>query len=416
MKVNPDAERLENQLEALAAIRNPGLPGFTRRAFTGEYKRGRRWLLDTMQAAGLTVRMDRTANVIGTLRGIEPALAPIMVGSHTDTVLGAGRYDGMLGVLSGVEAARALQAAGIRLRHTLKIVDFLSEEPSEFGISTIGSRGMAGDLSEADLALRDKAGRTLREAIASMLDTAFEGENGPACAPSLYMELHIEQGPVLEQSHCSLGVVTGIVGIRRCRVTLEGVQNHAGTTPMNARHDALAGACALILELESACQKSNGSAVGTVGKLFVEPNASNVIPGRCTFEMDVRSLKTSVMENLLRRFRARAEQLCGGRGLRFTFELISRSNPLEVGAPLQRALEAICKTVASTMRIVSGGGHDGNHIGALAPVVMLFVPSEGGKSHCPEEHTAPSDVAAGLKALTNSILLFDGMMDKTVQK
>lgn len=406
----PDADRLAEDLEALSQIVDRTKAGWTRRSFTEWYDRGRDWLKERMREAGLEVRVDAASNLIGTLRGTDPELPAVMIGSHTDTVNGGGRFDGIIGVLAGIEIARMLQEAGIRLRHTLEIVDFTAEEPSEFGISTVGSRGMVGNLPEEMLARTDPAGRTLREAVTAL------GGNPEKIAQNtrksgqlaLYLELHIEQGPVLEQTGKTLGVVTGIVGIHRYRVTIAGQSNHAGTTPMNMRFDALAGFCEIGLEFERLCrQKYPSDVVGTIGKITNDPNASNVIPGRVEFDMEVRSLNMSLAQAIYEAFEREAVRIADSRDLTVTLEPLSKSEAIEVSPEVQQLLQEACSEVAPATRLPSGAGHDANQLASIAPIGMLFVPSRRGISHNPEEWTDLVHFVAGVEALARAVVLFD---------
>lgn len=413
MQVSPlyvNAERLRTHILKLAEFVDSTQAGWTRRPFTSFYTAARSWFMSEMEACGLEVSIDAGSNVIGRLVGSDPTLPSIMIGSHLDTVTGGGRFDGIVGVMAGLEIAYRLQETGRKLKHTLEIVDFTAEEPSEFGVSTIGSRAMVNHLTEEMLELRDPSGRKLSEAIQ-------RAGGSPGLIPSqarvkgqiaLYLELHIEQGPILEQNNMKLGVVTGIVGIQRYRVILEGKPNHAGTTPMSYRQDALTGASELILLLETICSAFEGEAlVGTVGKCNVEPNASNVIPGKVIFDLEVRSLEVHVMEQAITCFRQAAEKIAERRGLQLHIENLSKSAPIAVEpAHLQMIYES-CSSIASTQWISSGAGHDANQLAAITSIAMIFVPSKEGRSHCPEEWTSNEDIALGVEALGRAMLLFD---------
>ena len=402
--------RIKRDIETLATLVDKSKPGWTRRPFTVWYQQGRRWLQEQMEGCGMAARVDAASNLIGRMEGSDPALPPILIGSHTDTVTGGGRFDGIIGVLAGLEVARRLQESGTVLRHPLEVVDFTAEEPSEFGISTIGSRGMVDNLSPEMLSRTDANGLVLRDAIE--LAGGVSGMIGKQARRSgdvaLYLELHIEQGPVLEQTEHDLGVVTGIVGIHRDRVRVEGKPNHAGTTPMHLRADALTGAAEMMLALEVICREPHAEGlVGTVGKCHVEPNASNVIPGAVTFEMEVRSLSTDVLEGVRARFQERAARIAEERGLAVAFDSLSKSEAIHVTEEVQAVIEAACRETGRTMRLPSGAGHDGNQLARIAPIGMIFVPSRDGRSHCPEEWTDYEAVELGVQALMRSVLAFD---------
>ncbi|MBJ6359918.1 Zn-dependent hydrolase [Paenibacillus sp. GCM10012307] len=412
--VTANQERITGDVQQLAGYTNPDKPGWTRRPFTSWYAEGRAWLARQMEEAGMTVRLDAASNLIGTVAGSEPGLKPILVGSHTDTVTGGGRFDGIIGVIAGLELVRVLRESGIQLRHPLEIVDFTAEEPSEFGISTIGSRGMVNNLSESSLERQDPNGLVLRDALrqAGGQPERIAEEARQERDVALYLELHIEQGPLLEQTGNKLGVVTGIVGIHRYRVVVEGHPNHAGTTPMHLRADALTGAAQLVLELEAlAGQAYAEPVVGTVGRLHVEPNASNVIPGRVVFDLEIRSLSVEILEELFVHYRDRALQIAAERGLTVSFDSLSKSEPVRVPDEVAAGILEACSQTASAIEMPSGAGHDGNQLSRIAPIGMIFVPSRDGRSHCPEEWTDEEDVALGATALIRSVLYFDEHLD-----
>jgi len=409
VRLVPSMSRMMSDIEQLSTLTDKAKPGWTRRPFTKPYDDGRAWLTEKMQEAGLTVSIDAASNLIGSLPGSDLSLAPIMIGSHTDTVTGGGRFDGIIGVLAGIEIARLLQESGKQLRHPLQIVDFTAEEPSEFGISTIGSRGMVGNLSEAMLELRDETGLKLSDAInrqggntALLVDEAKRPGD-----VALYLELHIEQGPVLEQSRHQLGAVLGIVGIHRYRITIKGAPNHAGTTPMTLRNDALAGFCEIGLAFERHCNVHANEAVGTIGKVTNEPNASNVVPGFVRFELEIRSLDRTAADAVYTAFAAESTQIAARRGLRLSLELLSKSDAVIVKKPVLEGVLAACASVAPAIHLASGAGHDANQLARIAPIGMIFVPSKDGRSHCPEEWTSDLDIAAGTQALAEALVLFD---------
>ena len=285
----PNVERLESDINTLASYTDPDQP-WTRRPFTKLFQEGRDWLSREMEAAGLTVELDASGNVVGRRPGTED-LPPILIGSHTDTVSGGGRFDGAIGVIAGLEIARCLKELDIQLRHPLEIVDFLGEEPTDFGVSTVGSRGMTNNLAPEMLAKTDETGQTLER-------SPDELGGRPADIPAevrkpgdiaAYLEIHIEQGPVLEQKGIPLAAVTGIAGIRRFFVVVSGEINHAGTTPMALRKDGLVAAAQFVVDAEKIIRQEE-NAVGTVGYLSVSPNMANVVPGRVELIVEMRSI------------------------------------------------------------------------------------------------------------------------------
>lgn len=412
--IKPNIGRLKNDIEKISTFIDKSKLGHTRRGFTKEYKEARVWLREKMEESGLETSIDAAANIIGKLKGSDKNLKPIIIGSHTDTVENGGMYDGTIGVLGGVEVVRTLKEEGITLRHPLEIVDFTSEEPSEFGLSTIGSKGMIGELSEEMLQRKDSLGRVLCDAIDDLGGNCSEikkraRKKGDA---ALYLELHNELGPVLDNKKIPLGVVTGIVGIHRYKVLVEGESNHAGTTPMNMRYDALAFASELILKLQGLCREKNSDdVVGTVGKLSVEPNASNVIPGKCEFEFEIRALQNEVIDELANKFIEEAKELSRERNIKIKFDNISKSSSVIIDENIKKVLKENCDKVAKTVYLPSGAGHDANHIYEIAPVGMIFVPSKDGRSHCPEEYTSYEEIELGVEALINSLLDFDKSLD-----
>ncbi|OKL35288.1 Zn-dependent hydrolase [Domibacillus mangrovi] len=411
-------ERLKQDILTLAEMINEEVEGYTRRPFTKWYEQSREWLADEMKKCGLDVQIDAASNLIGKLEGKNKDLRPIMIGSHTDTVTGGGRFDGIIGVLAGIEIARQLKEKKIELEHPLWVVDFTAEEPSEFGISTIGSRGMVDNLSDEMLQREDPNGLKLYEGI-QMAGGRPEDISHKALKQgdvALYLELHIEQGPVLEQTNHDIGVVTGIVGIQRYQIVVNGQPNHAGTTPMNMRFDALTGASELVLAVEKiANQPYEEQVVGTVGRLFNEPNGSNVVPGKVVFDVELRSLSTKVIEQMVEQISAEVEKVVAKRNLSISVDKLSESDPIIVSEEVCQGIEASAKVVGSTLKLPSGAGHDANQLARIAPIGMIFVPSKDGKSHCPEEWTDYEQVAKGVQALGNALVHFDKNLIKIKQ-
>ncbi len=406
-----DEERLFSQLMELAEVREPEQPGWTRRTFSEPYRRSRQLVRELMEEAGLGVQVDVAGNLLGRLPGAQAGLPQIAIGSHTDTVAGGGRFDGMAGVLGAIELVRVLRAAGQGLRHPLLVVDFLGEEPNRFGLSCLGSRAVSGAL-EPHLGLRDGAGETLGEALSAF--GARPRELGSALwEPDRllgYLELHIEQGRRLEEAGVPLGVVTAICGVERAEVRLTGRADHAGTTPMGRRRDALAGAAELVLGLERLAAEAPGGVpgVGTVGRLEVLPGASNVVPGWSRLWAELRSPEPSWLERAAAGLEAEARRVGAERELEVELEWISREAPVRCHEGLRRLLrDAISELGQSQLELESWAGHDAALVARLCPAAMLFVPSRGGRSHCPEEWTEPAQVALGVEALLAAVLALD---------
>jgi N-carbamoyl-L-amino-acid hydrolase len=405
------SERLAADLAAMASFTDPEQPGATRRPFTEPYRRARRWLGQQMEAAGLAVRLDATGNLVGR-RGVGPGqkpLPPIVIGSHTDTVLGGGRFDGVIGVLGGLELVRCLQELGIELRHPLELVDFLAEEPTEFGISTVGSRGMVGALKPEYLRQRDRQGRTLAEAILDLggRPDQIAAEVRRPGSVAAYLEMHIEQGPVLDAQGIPLAAVTGIAGIRRYEVVVEGQASHAGTTPMALRRDALVAASRFVTEIERLF-RAEECAVGTVGYLAISPNMPNVVPGRAELVVEMRSIDPQVIDRLARQVEHLAAVLSAEREIPITAGLLTDAAPVRADPRLLEITTQACRqTARDSLVLPSGAGHDGMQIATIAPIGMIFVPSRQGRSHCPEEWTEIRDIALGVQALLRAVLRVD---------
>jgi beta-ureidopropionase / N-carbamoyl-L-amino-acid hydrolase len=402
-----NSARIQADLEALAEFRDHDQPGWTRRVFSQPYIRSREWVAARMKDAGLRVERDTAGNLIGTLDG--PGGGPVLAaGSHTDTVSGGGRFDGPLGVLGAIEVARCIGESGRRLKHDLRVIDFLGEEPNDFGISCVGSRAIAGRLTAEHLALREPDGRTMTDALAACGGVpSLIGEAAWAAGDvKAFVELHIEQGPVLEQSGIPIGVVSGIAGIERIQVTFTGQADHAGTTPMASRHDALCAAADAILAIERLA--SDGGGVGTAGRIESLPGALNVVPGHAGLWAEFRHTSAQWLETTRRRFDETAIAAGARRGVDVAVKTLSRTEPVVASEEVRAAMaEALLQIGLESLSLPSGAGHDTVQMARLGPAGMLFVPSAGGRSHCPEEWTAPEHLEAGVNALLTTLLVLD---------
>jgi beta-ureidopropionase / N-carbamoyl-L-amino-acid hydrolase len=404
----PRLDRYLADWTALSAFTDATEPGWTRRAFTPPYLRARGWLAERMADAGLQAGIDAGGNLVGRRPGRLPDARPLVLGSHTDTVAGGGRFDGILGVLAAIEVARALQEAGLGLRHPLEVIDFLGEEPNDFGLSMVGSRTLAGTLDPADLDRQDLSGRSLADAIDSAGGDPgrLAGVRREPGSVACYLELHIEQGRRLEQAGCPLGVVTAITGVTRYRVELQGRADHAGGTPVAERCDALAGAAQVISAMERLW--IDGAGVGTVGRLTVSPNSINVVPETVMMWTDMRSLDGALLDTRREQFAAEVADVAGPRGLRAAVDLLSREEPVPADpAVLSVLTEVADRTGRPYLRLPSYAGHDANQLAKIAPIGMLFAPSRDGRSHCPEEWTDPDDIAVCLGAFTAAVIRLD---------
>jgi len=398
-------ERVQADLDALAEFREPDQGVWTRRVFSDAYLRSREWLAERMREAGLEVSRDAAGNLIGVLPGPSPAL---VTGSHTDTVADGGRFDGPLGVLAAIEVARCVREGRLALRHELRAVDFLGEEPNEFGMSCVGSRAIAGNLTREHLALHDASGRTLADAIATAGGdpSHIEKATWPTSDVRAFVELHIEQGPVLEGAGVSIGIVSGIAGIERLQLTFEGEAGHAGTTPMGARHDALAAAAEAVLAIERLASRGDG--VGTVGRIDAKPGALNVIPGHVDVWAELRHTSKEWLDESRRELEHDVDVIGKRRGVKATVTALSRTDPVLCSDEVRAAMcEALDQLQLESRVLPSGAGHDTVQMAYLGPVGMLFVPSVGGRSHCPEELTLPEHLEAGTAALLATLLVLD---------
>lgn len=411
-----DSGRLWERIETLGRITDPDRP-YTRRSFTQLHADGRDWLRERFAEAGLSIRLDAAANMAGLRPGTQPGLAPILIGSHSDSVPDGGRFDGMAGVLSALEVAQTLADKGIELRHPLEVIDFLAEEPSVFGMSCVGSRLMGGRIGREHLGVTSPDGETLADAIRRMggdPDRLAEAVRGPGSIAA-YAEVHIEQGPVLEATPGSVGIVTAIVGITRFAVTFEGRADHAGNTPMDRRCDALAAAARFVVHVEEAARDLNSGDpyfVATVGQLNVLPNATNVVPGRVDLGIEFRSDSDAARESFERDILAFLDAL-GSRGdLRVSATKVSDAAPAICSDIVQGAIRNACGKLGRTaIELPSGAGHDSMHLVDAGPIGMIFIPCREGRSHCPEEWVEPADLAAGAEVLYEAVLELDARLD-----
>lgn len=410
-----DPERIADVIDGLARLTEPGRP-FTRRAFSAQFPAGRDFLVERFRAAGLETRIDAAGNLIARRPGRKPGLGTIMLGSHSDTVPDGGRYDGVAGVAVALEVAQALADRGMALDHDLEVVDFLAEEVSIFGVSCIGSRGMAGVLPE-DWLGRASNGLTLEQGIR---DAGGEPARMPAEARrdiAAFLELHIEQGPVLETEKLDIGVVTAIAGITRIEIVVEGRADHAGTTPMGTRADALVAAARLVTGVEALAKslsEGRGHFTATVGEFSIEPNAANVVPSRARLLIDARAEHRTAMDVFVASIEQMAEQVARETGTVVAPpRRISDNMPTPSDALLLDVLDAACEVAgASHRRMASGAGHDTAFMAKVTRAAMIFVPCLGGRSHTPEEFADTCDIALGAAVLFNAVIHLDKTLNQ----
>jgi N-carbamoyl-L-amino-acid hydrolase len=407
-----DADRLWADVMALADITDPARP-YTRRSFTALFLEGRAWLAQRFAEAGLTTGVDAAGNLIGRIEGNNPALGVIAIGSHSDTVPSGGRFDGMAGVATGLEIVRALRDSGTRLEHTIEIIDFLAEEPSEYGLSCVGSRGMTGSLDEKMLELTEPAGEMLRDALRRVGGDPDRLDRAKRDDIRAFLELHIEQGIVLESRALDVSVVTSIVGIRRIEIVFQGETDHAGTTPMNLRHDALIAAADTVVSVRRIAEQLAAEGpdyfVATVGILTVDPSASNIVPGRCRLVIDARTADPALTARFVDTIDCEsAAHAAGARVTRASFQTLSDGAPVACDSNLRAALRQGAHDLGlGEMDLPSGAGHDAAFMSRICPSAMVFVPCRKGKSHAPEEWADREAIAAGAAVIYQAVKALD---------
>jgi N-carbamoyl-L-amino-acid hydrolase len=409
-RLEPNLERIHRDIIKMSDFTLPEESGYTRISFSLMDKQARKHIALLMEdEAKLTIRIDPAGNLIGRREGRnqEPA---ILVGSHIDTVRGGGRFDGIAGVIAGIEVGRRFEEEGIRTIHPLEVAVFLAEEPSPFGISTIGSRGMVGKLSpDLLLSLRDDEGRTLGRAIREMGGDPERITEAKRSSGDIFsfLELHIEQGPLLSSRGIPIGVVTGIVGIVRGEIEVVGRNDHAGTTPMWDRKDALAAGAEVVLALEGVCKGLDGI-VGTIGKIEISPNSLNVIPGTVTLGMEIRSLQKTLLNQAISLFKDELDRIVKRRKITINLKTKLSSKPVIFNSKMVGRIVRVCEKLNMPyLEVPSGAGHDANHLAEITPTGMIFVPSKDGRSHCPEEWSEFKNIGLGVEVLANTIIELD---------
>ena len=397
-------ERLANDFEAMSHCTAPG-EGINRLAFTDADWAGRQYIIDRMIDAGLTVETDGFGNVIGYKIGKKPELPVVMVGSHTDSVPNGGNYDGVVGVLSAIEAVRSMNDDGFDHEHTIAVVSFMCEESGRFGDSTLGSKAMRGELTVQDLhRLVDKQGTSLYDVLKGRNLNPDELAQVEYKRPvKSFTEIHIEQGKVLEHEQKRIGIVTEIAAPERFYVTIRGNADHSGATPMNLRHDALCGASKIILGIEEiAAMQEEPPVVGTVGVVEVTPGAMNVIPGVVKLGVDIRSISEVARNSVVTLVKEFIDVTAEKRGLSYTIEPIAQDHPVAMHPAMIREIEEVVTSLGvEYMALPSGAGHDAMHWADDVPTGMIFIPCLNGISHNPAEFAEMDDIVMGAQVLDN---------------
>lgn len=401
-----NGDRIQQHITELSKLGTNPEGGVSRVAFSDADLAGRKYISGLMQDAGLTIRVDAAGNIIGRREGSNPKLPAILIGSHTDSVPHGGNFDGDVGVIGAIEVAKTLNDSGVRLKHPLEVVDFVDEEGG-----TVGSFAMIGGLQPAALDLMTHSGKTIRDGIRAVggdPDRLAEARRKSGDFQA-YIELHIEQGGILDESDIDIGVVEGIVGIRWWDVTVEGIANHAGTTPMNKRHDAMLSAAEFALAVNRVATSMPGRQVATVGRIRAEPGAPNVIPGKVVMSLEIRDLDPAKITTVYDAVRAEAEKIAQARQTPISFaQLQTSSEPAPTDERVRRIIDKAAKSLKlSTKLMPSGAGHDAQEISHIAPTGMIFVPSVGGISHAPKEFTSQQDMANGANVLLQTVLAID---------
>ena len=412
--VRVDASALRQRLEALSAFGRPAggafADGVSRVAYSDADVAGRRYVMDLMRAAGLDPRVDPVGNIFGRRAGTDATLSPILFGSHIDSVPNGGNFDGDLGSLSALGVLEALSAARVRTRHSLEMVIWANEEGVAFGNVLAGSRVVAGDV-KADMnqvwngVTRGDSIRRIGGDPSRIVEAVR-----PKGAHHCYLELHIEQGASLDREGIPVGVVEGIVAISRWEVTVSGIANHAGSTLMADRHDALLAASYLTIAVNEVVKAEPGRQVGTVGKLDVTPNAPNVIPGVVKLTVELRDLSPERIKRLAETIQGRAKEIEKQTRTSIQFTLANTTAPAHAAEEAQRAIERVAgRLELDCRRLPSGAVHDAQMMAQLSPMGMIFVPSIGGISHSPRELTNWDQCAQGADVLLGTVLELDAV-------
>jgi N-carbamoyl-L-amino-acid hydrolase len=399
--------RLNEHLTVLSQFgRNPQ-GGVTRLAYSEPDKQARAVVMDWMRAAKLDPSIDFAGNIIGRRSGSDPSLKPLLFGSHVDSVPEGGNYDGNVGSAGAVEVAQTLAEQGITTRHPLEVTVWQNEEGGLYG-----SRAVSGQLTPPELKNVARSGKTIEEGIAflggdpSKLDQV-KRKRGDIAG---YLELHIEQGGILEKNKQDIGIVEGIVGIKQWDVTVTGFANHAGTTPMDQRHDALLTTSRFVEMVNRVVTSIPGRQVGTVGRIAAQPGAPNVIPGIVTCSLELRDLSDAKIDTMFAQIRAEADKLGARNGTSFQFRSLHENVSAPTDARFRTIIGDVAKTLELTTRVMpSGAGHDAQSMAVLGPMGMIFIPSIGGISHSPKEFSKPEDIVNGANVLLGALLALDRM-------
>lgn len=386
---------------------------FTRMAYSEEDKKGRELFQSWFEKLGIPTRTDAAGNLIARMEGEDPSLPAILVGSHLDTVPDGGKYDGAVGCMGGLAVCETLAAEGKKLRHPLEVIVFTDEEGFRFGSGLTGSSALCGqplDISPDDLDMDGKTRKEVFENCGLSVERAAEARRDPKSI-HCFIELHVEQGGTLYKKHIPVGIVSSIAGVSRYEVKITGEANHAGSTLMEDRKDALVTAAQFITQVPKTVEAcGNQYTVATVGTIKVTPNSVNVIPGSCTFHLEIRDQHADVMKEIETKLKAYAEELCARTGETLSWEQISYHAPAPMHEPVKQAIETAAKKIGTEYVVLpSGAFHDSLLMTGFVPTGMIFVPSEKGISHSRYEYTKEEDIERGCNVLMQTILEADNM-------
>jgi N-carbamoyl-L-amino-acid hydrolase len=402
-KLRVNGERVNAHIRGLAEFGMNPQGGVSRVAYSDADKQGREYVLGLMKDARLDVTIDAAGNIIGRRAGSVPKLPPLLIGSHIDTVPEGGNYDGVVGSMGAIEVAQTLAENNITLRHPLEVVIFQNEEGG-----LIGSRALSGALTEKELDLVSRSGKTIREGIKFIGGDPTKLKEVRRERIGAYLELHIEQGNTLDTEKINIGVVEGIVGINWWDVTIEGFANHAGTTAMNNRQDALLAAAKFIQAVNRIVTSVPGRQVGTVGRINALPGAPNVIPGKVVLSLELRDLDAAKIKLLYDKIYAETQQIAKDSNTKFDFQEINVNTPAPTNQFMRSHITEAARRLGLTTKLMpSGAGHDAQDMAKLGSVGMIFIPSVGGISHSPREFSHPADITNGANVLLHAVLSFD---------
>lgn len=412
MKLEIDQQRLISELERLAAFSDAEPPAVTRIVFTPTDLKARAWVISRCEEAGLTVRQDAIGNMFARWSGADPAAPAVGTGSHIDAIPNAGKYDGVVGVLGGLEAIRGLQRSGFRPKNSIELLMFATEEPTRFGIGCLGSRLLSGTLSaEAATKLRDRDGESVDGVRRRAgLNGNLQDVKLPTGYYKGFVELHIEQGPLLERAQVSLGIVKSIAAPASLRLSIEGAGGHAGGVLMPDRKDALCAAAELILAIENAARSSGAAdTVATVGVCEVFPGAVNSIPSRVGMTLDIRDTDLARRDGVMQTIERASHNIAVERHVSIHSEILNADAPADCAPEVRVALSDSCREHGFPfLEIVSRAYHDSLFLSRIAPTGMLFIPCRNGYSHRPDEYAAPEDIARGALVLAESLAKLSG--------